>query len=182
MTTAPQPVDIKNLRIEPLASHESLRDFDSGEREVDRHIEKCCDWHRKYRQRVFRAFLPRGEESVAVGFYCLGISAAESKYLSEEILQTSDGQAYVPFIYINYLAVRREYQKNKIGTILLLNALERCAHTIKNIGIYGVALNAVTDRAAGLYDRYGFREYGGRSKYPFMVLPAQSLIDLFQED
>lgn len=177
MTTAPQSVDIKNLRIEPLDDHEALKDFDSGENEIDRHIATCCDWHQKYRRRTFCAFL--SDEKIAVGFYCLGISATESKYLDDEILRSSDGHAYVPFIYLNYLAVRSEYQNNKIGTILLLNALDRCAHTVKNIGIYGVSLNALTDRSAGLYDRYGFREYGGRNKYPFMVLPAQSLIDLF---
>jgi len=177
MTAARPSVDLRNLRIEPLADPEALKDFDSGEREVDRHIPKCCEWHRRYRHRVFCAFL--GTQSIAVGFYCLGISASESKYLSEEIIKTSEGHAFVPFIYLNYLAVRLDYQQNGIGTILLLNALERCAHTVKNIGIYGVALHALTDLAAGLYDRYGFREYGGRTKYPFMVLPAQTLIDLF---
>lgn len=177
MTTVPQSIDFNNLRIEPLDDNEALRDFDSGENEVDRHIAKCCDWHKKYRHRTFCAFL--SDKKIAVGFYCLGISAAESKYLDDRIVRASNGHAYVPFIYLNYLAVRSEYQGKKIGTILLLNALDRCAHAIKNIGIYGVALHALSDRTAGLYDRYGFREYGGRSKFPFMVLPAQSLIDLF---
>ncbi|WP_316975927.1 GNAT family N-acetyltransferase [Shumkonia mesophila] len=170
-------MDVKNLVILPLPDDLCLKDFDSGEHEVDRHINKCHEWHHKYQRRVFCGFFPSRTE--AVGFYCLSISASQSKYLSEEIINSSEGYAYVPFIYINYLAVRKEYQNNKIGTILLLNALEKCAHTVKNIGIYGVSLNALTDRAAGLYDRYGFREYGGRSSHPFMVLPARSLLDLF---
>lgn len=177
MTTAPQSVDIGNLRIEPLDDHGALKDFDSGESEVDRHVEECCDYHQEYRRRTFCAFL--SDEKIAVGFFCLGISASESRYLDDEIVRASGGHTYVPFIYLNYLAVRSEYQNNKIGTMLLINALERCAHAIKNIGIYGVALNALTDRVTGLYEKYGFREYGGRKKYPFMVLPAQSLIDLF---
>ncbi|MCH7692165.1 MAG: GNAT family N-acetyltransferase [Proteobacteria bacterium] len=177
MTTAPQPVEIKNLRINPLNDPDELRDFDSGEHEVDRHIEKCCDWHGRYRNRTFCAFLPNQE--LAVGFYCLGISATESKYLDDEIVRSHGSFRYVPFIYLNYLAVRSEHQNNKIGTVLLMNALERCAHTILNIGIYGVALHALNDRSAGLYDRYGFREYGERKKYPFMILPAQSVLDLF---
>ncbi len=61
----------------------------------------------------------------------------------------------------------------------MMSALEKCANTIRNIGVYGVALNALNDRSAGLYDRYGFREYGGKAKYPFMILPAQSVLDLF---
>lgn len=178
MTTARPLIDIEKLCIESLGNREVLEGFDSGESEVDRNVEKCCDWHPEYRGRTFCAFIP--QEKKAVGFYCLGISASDSKYLDKDIVKRSGGRGYVPFIFLNYLAVRKEYQRQKIGTVLLLNALERCAGTIKNIGIYGVGLNALTDRAAGLYDRYGFREYGGRSSYPFMVLPAQSLIDLFE--
>ena len=101
------------------------------------------------------------------------------EYLDEEILRANESYKFVPFIYINYLAVQSEYQNNKIGTILLMNALQKCAHTITNIGIYGVALHAISDRVAGLYDRYGFRQCGKSSKFPFMILPAQSVLDLF---
>lgn len=177
MTTAPQPVDLKNLRIHPLSDSGQLEGFDSGEPEVDRYISKCCDWHVRYRKRTFCAFL--ADDQVAVGYYCLGISATDSKYLDEEITRSHDAFGYVPFIYLTYIAVRSGYQNNGIGTILLMNALERAANTIRDIGIFGVALNALNDRSAGLYDRYGFREYGKRKNYPFMVLPAQSVLDLF---
>lgn len=176
MTTARQSTDITNLKISHLDDPSVLSSFDSGEREVDRNIEKCCDWHGRYRSRTFCGFLP--DQKLAAGFYCLGVSATESKYLDPEILKSHGTFKYVPFIYLNYIAVRIEYQNNKIGTILLMNAIERCSHTIRNIGIYGIALNALNDRSAGLYDRYGFRECGKRSKYPFMILPAQSVLDL----
>ncbi len=119
------------------------------------------------------------ESESAIGYYCLGISAHESKYLDTSIVNASGARAFVPFIYLHYLGVQSEYQNKGIGTLLLLNALERCALTIKNIGIYGVALHALTTRSADLYDRYGFREHKGSPKYPFMILPAQSLIDIF---
>ena len=177
MTTADPPLGGHKVRILPLEDPGALDDFDSGEREVDRHISKCCDWHGRYRNRTFCAFLE--DEIQAVGFYCLGISAAESKYLDAEIVRSTESFGYVPFIYLNYIAVRSERQNQKIGTLLLMNALERCAQTIKNIGIYGVALHALNDRSAGLYERYGFREHSGGPKHPFMILPAQSVLDLF---
>lgn len=64
---------------------------------------------------------------------------------------------------------------------LLGHCLRRCAQTVSEVGgVYGVALHALTTRAADLYDSYGFREYGRRTRYPFMILPAQSLLDLVQ--
>lgn len=176
MTTARQTVDIESLRIVPLADSNQLNDFSCGESEIDRNVTKCCGWNDIYRCRVFCAVL--GDKTNACGFYCIGISASESKYLDENIVRASGGRNYVPFIYIHYLGVRSELQNNKIGTVLLMHALERCSYVIKNIGIYGVALNALNDRAAGLYDRYGFRAYG-RHRYPFMILPALSVLDLF---
>jgi GNAT superfamily N-acetyltransferase len=83
----------------------------------------------------------------------------------------------VPFIYLNYLAVRKQHQSQKIGAMLLGNALERCAVFVRNVGIYGVALRAISERVVKMYSRYGFRQVDDK-KYPFMILPAQSLIDL----
>lgn len=176
MTTAHRPVDPSTLRVEPLIDAIALEGFSCGEAEIDRNIPKCCEWHAIYSRRVFCAFLP--DEKTACGFYCIGISASESKYLDQKLVRASGGKNYVPFIYLHYLAVSRDLQNNRVGTILLMHALARCSLVIKNIGIHGVALHALNDRAAGLYDRYGFREYS-KSRYPFMVLPALSVLDLF---
>ncbi len=115
------------------------------------------------------------------GFYCLGLHAHDSKSVAGFFTRSSDDvRNFVPFLYINYLAVRLGWRRQKIGTVLLLNALERCALVVRNIGAYGIALNALNDDAAALYDKYGFRAKNpGSHKTPLMVLPAQSVLDLF---
>ena len=175
MTTV--PLDIRSVRIVPLSDHGWLAGFRSGGAEIDRNIDRCCERHVAYRARTFCAVVD-GQQG-ASGFYTFGVSAHDSKYLDEELVKDNEGRSFVPFIYLNYLAVREQLQNQKIGTLLLEHALSRCAQVVREVGgIYGVALHALTDRAAGLYDRYGFREYGRRSRYPFMILPAKSLIDL----
>lgn len=177
MTTVNQSFDLKSLKILPLADANVLSEFDCGEREIDRNIPKCCERHQKFRNRVFCAF--HGDEKQAVGFYCLGIHAHSRDRLPESLVKKAgDYAAFLPFIYLHYLAVTKDMQKNGIGTILLLNAMERSLPTVKNIGIFGIALNALNTTAGDLYYKYGFREYGDRAKYPLMVLPAQALIDL----
>jgi GNAT superfamily N-acetyltransferase len=179
MTTAAPALDIKRLRIVPLPSDTAFSDFRSGEDEIDRNLDKCCEWHRCHRSRIFCAYLT--EEPDLYGFYCLGLHAHDSKAVDGFFTRSSDDiRNFVPFIYLNYLAVRRGWRRRKIGTVLLLNALERCAIVIRNIGAYGVALNALTDDSAALYDRYGFKARNpGSRKAPLMVLPAQSVLDLF---
>jgi ribosomal protein S18 acetylase RimI-like enzyme len=175
MTTARPALDIRQVKIGPLSDRNVLAEFQSGEHEIDRAIGKCCDWQEKHRVRMFCATM--ADCVHAYGFYALGVSAADSKYLSGEIVQGAEDRSYIPFIYLNYLAVQSEFQNQKLGTLMLIDALKRCESVARNVGLYGVALNALSDRAAGLYDRYGFRAYS-QTKFPLMVLPIQSLFDL----
>jgi GNAT superfamily N-acetyltransferase len=128
---------------------------------------------------VYCAYLP--DEPHMYGFYCLGLHAHDAKTIAGFFTSASDdARNFVPFIYISYLAVREGWRRQKIGTVLLLNALDRCAIVIKNIGAYGVALHALTSDSAALYDRYGFKAKNPSEKTPLMVLPAQSVLDVFQ--
>ena len=177
MTTAAPALDLKELRIIPLPSGTAFSDFRSGEEEIDRNLPKCCEWHLCHRSRVFCAYLTHAPEMY--GFYCLGLHAHDAKVVDGFFVRASDDMRnFVPFIYLNYLAVREGWRRRKIGTVLLLNALERCSIVIRNIGAYGVALTALNDDSAALYDRYGFRPVS-TGRYPLMVLPAQSVLDLF---
>lgn len=180
MTTAAPALDIKQLRIVPLPSEAAFSDFRSGEEEIDRNLWKCWDWHTNHRSRVFCAYL--ADQPDLYGFYCLGLHAHDANAVHGFFRRANDDvRNFVPFIYLNYLAVREGWRRQKIGTVLLLNALERCAIVIRNIGAYGVALNALNDEAAALYDLYGFRAKNpGSHKTPLMVLPAQSVLDLFK--
>jgi ribosomal protein S18 acetylase RimI-like enzyme len=176
MTIVLPTPDIRNLRIVSLPDVEALVEFDSGEKEIDRNVARCCERHAKHRSKVFCAMADG--YTAAYGFCCLSISASESKYLSEEIVRANEGRAFVPFLYIDYLAVRKEFQEEQVGTMLLMNALTRCEQIVRNVGVFGLALNALTERSARLYERYGFRAYDERARYPLMILAAQSLIDL----
>jgi GNAT superfamily N-acetyltransferase len=161
----------------PLIDRAALEGFQCGEQEIDRKITQSCDSQNTHRVRIFVALIegvPR-----AYGFYSLSISAAETKYLDDKIFQEHQDRAFLPFLYLNHIAVVKEWQGGGLGTGLLINALGRCELVARNVGLYGVALHALSDRVAGLYDRYGFRAVG-REKHPFMVLPVQSLFDLFE--
>ena len=84
----------------------------------------------------------------------------------------------MPFIYLNYLGVRRDVQRQGISKILLGHALTRCALVARTVGSFGVALHALTPLAHDIYYNYNFRAVPGAGKMPFMVLPIKTLFDL----
>ncbi len=180
MTTADPTLDFRqNLKIVPLPSASAFENFQCGESEIDRQFGKVCHWHAVHRSRVFCAYL--ADDPTLYGFFCLGLHAHDSDKVEGFFSRAvDDKRSFVPFIYLNYLAVRQGFRRRKIGTMLLMSALQRCALVIQQIGSYGIALNPLNDDAASLYDRYGFRtKKGDKSKRPLMVLPAQSVLDLF---
>jgi hypothetical protein len=61
---------------------------------------------------------------------------------------------------------------------MFMNALTRCRMVVDNIGVYGVSLHALTERAYRLYYKYGFRQHAEANRFPFMILPTKSLIEL----
>ena len=171
-------LDIALLKIVPLPSDSAFAGFSSGERAIDRNLTQCCAWHKCYRSRVFCAYL--ASDPYLYGFYCLGLHAHRADAIDGFFERASDDvRNFVPFIYLNFLAVRQEWQRRKIGTMLLMNALEKCSGVIQRIGAYGVALNALNDVSAALYDKYGFKAKKPMRRCPLMVLPAQSILDLF---
>lgn len=174
MTSAPI-IDLSTIRITALPPERSLGNFECGEDEIDRNLEKCNTRNRTHRARIFYAW-SKIEDKI-LGFYCLAISASESKYLDEYFKRDDDFRPYIPFIYLSYIGVQREYQCQKIGTILMMDCLTKCERVARITGTYGVSLNALTDRLRKGYEKYGFRQFGD-TRFPFMVLPTQALFDL----
>ena len=178
MTTARPPLDLRSARIIPLLDQNALCGFSCGEEQIDHWVVRCCDLHDRNRARVFCAMQPA--EPRAYGFYSLSMTGVLAKGLETEITQNHNQNGFVPFIYIDYLGVQREFQRQGLGTLLLIDALKRCADVAKNVAVYGVALHSLTPRTTKLYEKYGFGVKGNKSmQFPLMVLPMQTLFDLF---
>ncbi len=104
---------------------------------------------------------------------------SESKLIAADIVRDYNDAGFDPFVYVDYLAVRVEYQRRQLGTYLLMDALRRCRSIVQNMGCLGVALHSLTPEATAWYKRFGFRErQKGSAQFPLMDLPAQSLLDL----
>src|SRR5262245_59099899 len=115
MTTALPTPDIRNLKFRPLADPLAFHDFECGESEIDRRIGTCCEWETMHRARVFCAYLDNVPQPY--GFYCIGIWAQDPKGMDPDIQRAGEGRNFVPFIYLHYLAVRKDFQGAKIGTM-----------------------------------------------------------------
>jgi GNAT superfamily N-acetyltransferase len=62
----------------------------------------------------------------------------------------------VPVILLARLAVDQTVQDQRLGEILLLDALDRCANLADNLGVHAVEVQAIDEHARSFYQKYGF--------------------------
>ena len=179
MMTATGPLSLQDIRIVPLPDKEHLKKFCCGVSEIDAWARgKCSKFHERHRTRAFCAV--RDGARTALGFYSLTFQAEEASKIAKND-QSPYLRSGVPLIYIQYLAVERNLQRNQLGTLLLVNALWRAHMVSRHVGVYGVALRSLNEQTTRLYSRYGFIVREESERCPLMILPVWSLIDLFED-
>ena len=54
------------------------------------------------------------------------------------------------------LAIDKNYQKQGLGDLLLMDALYRCSISAKQVASLAVVVDAIDEKAEDFYQRYGF--------------------------
>ena len=170
------PLDLSKLRVLPIADKTCLTKFECGDWDINGFAGKAHKWSQRNLMRVFSAH--EGAAAWGLGFYALSLMIEDKRKLG-----TTQAQAYdvgAPLIYIDALGVRRAYQGQGLGRMLLIDALQRAHMVSKNVAVYGVALRSLNDRTTAFYEKQGFGKLDGE-KTPLMVVPIWTLNDLFDK-
>lgn len=180
MTAVTNSLDLRKIRISALNDATDISKFRCGVQQMDSWINrKGRKYHEKNRSKVFCA--QQTGNSTVLGLYELSLSFEDSSALVPEHRDLYKSAGGFPAVYIGHLAVLRSCQCQGLGTLLLMNALQRSYYVSKHVSFYGVALRSLNDRTTQLYLRYGFvkRE---EAPYPLMILPIWSLWDLIEKN
>lgn len=130
--------------------------FDSGEPSLDRYLrEQAVQHHRDGISTTHVLVLHEAAKEI-LGFYTL--SAAQIRLTD---LQEADRKRLprypVPAIRIARLAVARVQQRRGYGELLIAHAVNRCLALRAELGVRVLLVDALHERAAAFYARYGFR-------------------------
>jgi len=124
--------------------------------------------------------LPVAEEAGSLrkvaGFFSLEASRMETADVPVETWSSSYGvPPDLPVIYLSMVARHSEYRGQGIGDILMAAILDICVQTSALVGVTGIYLVAVSERAYDLYRTWGFLDLDGDSfaGYNRMFLPMQ---------
>jgi predicted GNAT family N-acyltransferase len=141
-------------RIEPLTKRLGREDFDCGESSLNEFLKRFArqndskDISRTY------VLLEEGADTV-VGYYTLCSGSVSFASLPEE-QQRKLPRYPIPTAHIGRLAICRSRQGEKLGALLLADALKRTCDIADRLGIHAVTVQALNKKAAAFYRAFGF--------------------------
>lgn len=153
--------------VEPLGKKHRKENFDCGEESLNQFLQKYAGQNaRKGLGRTFVAVLPN--EMEIVGYYTLSSGSVSFDVIPEKLPRYP-----IPTVHLGRLAVDLRMQGQRLGELLLIDALERAVLVAEELGIYAIELYALTDNAQQFYLRYGFVSLKDDEKH--LYLPMATL-------
>jgi GNAT superfamily N-acetyltransferase len=140
------------VKIEPLAKSHDRRVFSCGVEALDVYLGRFARQHAD--ANISRTYVVVSGSTVH-GFYSLAMSGIRRENLPEKYLNRFPNFP-LPVARLARLAVDLNHQRQGLGELLLVDALQRCLHISESIGMLGVIVDAKDEQARSWYERYEF--------------------------
>lgn len=150
----PTPQGDSKFRVEILCSRHQRTCFSCGNNDLDRYLQTQARQDAK--KGVAVTFVLTEDGSTIAGYYTLSQYAVGLDEIPPRIAKKLPKYPEVPVTLIGRFAVSSGLQTKGIGELLLMNALERCFETSKQIASAAVIVDPKDERSEGFYRKYGF--------------------------
>jgi len=130
--------------------------FSCGHEALDRYLKERAN--QEISKDIAKIYVLRRQEAptTIVGYYSLSAYSVETMRLPEQVVKKLPRYNQLPAILLGRLALHVSYHGQKLGEILLADALSRSLRISGEIGAMAVLVDAKDERAARFYEHYGF--------------------------
>lgn len=165
-----------NFTIEPLGHQHDRAAFSCGVEALDSYLHKQAG--QDVRKHAAVAFVATEDGKTIAGYYTLSQYAIELDAIPEEVAKRLPKYPTVPATLLGRLAVNIESRGQRVGEILLMDALYRSFQLSKQAASAGVIVDAKDDSAISFYRKYGFLDLPKIERRLF--LPMGTIDQLFR--
>jgi ribosomal protein S18 acetylase RimI-like enzyme len=142
------------FHIELLGDHDRAA-FCSGVDALDRYFRERVT--QDVRRRVSNCFVLLDAEKQVAGYYTFAAASIPLGELPESLAKRLPRYPSLPAGLIGRLAVDHRYQRQGLGTLLVVDAVARAIRA--EPAIYALVVDAKDDHAAAFYNRLGFQRF-----------------------
>lgn len=148
--------------------------FSCGEESLDFFIQKLAMQHIK--SRAAGVFVSADADGRVKGYYTLSSDSIPYEEVPEDFRKKMPRYDSLPTTLLGRLAIDHQYQGQRLGELLLLDAMHRAYLMSGQIGSIAVIVDALNDKAEAFYKQYGFIKLPDRGR---LFLPMKSIKTLF---
>jgi predicted N-acetyltransferase YhbS len=163
---------IGRYRVEPLAGHDRSH-FSCGDDELDAYFRTRVS--QDVRRDMAGAFVAVDPATAEVaGFYTLSAATVRIDLLPESLARRLPRYPEAPAVLIGRLAVASTHQGERLGNLLLVDAIERALRT--EVGVFAVLVDPKNDQARAFYERRQFESLVGASRMYLAAATARKAL------
>lgn len=158
--------------IEPIQKSKHQRSsFRCANESLDRFLhESACQAVEKGLSRTYVA-VDESDETSILGYYAVTTTHIEAGALPSRTMRKLELPKHeLPAALVARLAVSERRQKHGIGSLLLIDALARCARAADEIGGVAIAVDALNESVVAWYELLGFMRFEPGSLKMFIVM------------
>jgi GNAT superfamily N-acetyltransferase len=155
--------DAGSVRIEPLSDFHDRNGFSCGNDRLDRYLRQQAG--QDSRRGIASVFIASEVDrpSKVLGYFTLSAAAIAPESLPIDLARRLPRQL-MPAALIGRLAVDRSIARRGLGSVLLVNAINRAMFAAETVAMWAVAVDPIDDTARGFYAAFGFRALTGSSR------------------
>jgi GNAT superfamily N-acetyltransferase len=145
--------------------------FHSAQPALDEYIRRYAS--QDVRRNVARVFLatPENDPQHLAGFFTLSAGSVSCSDLPESLAKKLPRYP-VPVALLGRLAVATEFQRQGLGSILLVDACQKVAHASAVLAVAGIVVDVKDETAESFYKHFGFLAMPGDPAR--LLLPASA--------
>ncbi len=150
--------------------------FDCGTEVLNQFLRSTARQH--IQKGISRTFVlsDRDYPQITIGFFTLTLCEIKSEKRPSEIAKKYPSQ--VPGVKLARLAVDRQWQRQGIGAILMVAAMQRALLVADTAGGIGLFIDAKDEAAQSYYARYGFIALEDNPLEMFLPLALLRTLDI----
>jgi GNAT superfamily N-acetyltransferase len=138
-----------------LADNHQKENFHSGKEMLDVYIHRQAG--QDMRKKVSTCFVLSDAENIIKGYYTLSFGSIPRSKLPDAISKKLPRYEDIPVILLGRLAVDLRFKGQGLGSLLLIDALQRSFDTASNsVGAVAVVVDPLDTEAKSFYGKYGF--------------------------
>lgn len=168
-------MDALSYCIEPLNNEHRKTIFSCGIEPLDRYLIQLAGQDAR-RHLSATYVLTAADSKIILGYYTLSSSSIELSSLPEEMVKKLPRYPTLPATLLGRLAIDQKYQGEKLGELLLIDALKRSSKLSDEIALMAVIVEAKNEKARQFYLRFEFIQFSESKNQLFLPISTISRI------